>query len=70
MNVASAVSFVWDTKPDFPSDKIHKNLIRMHVNQIISFYKCSDRRTSFNFMHIILYTLDFVSITDISLSKT
>ena len=25
-----------------------KNLIRMHVNQIISFYKCSDRRTFFH----------------------
>ena len=27
MNVASVVSFVWDTKPDFPSHPYGKNLL-------------------------------------------
>ena len=28
MNVASAVSFVWDTKPDFPSNEKNDNIYR------------------------------------------
>ena len=36
--------------------KMHKNLIRMYVNQIISFYDYSDRRTSFSC--IIFYTIN------------
>ena len=56
MNVASAMSFVWDTKPDFPSDMIMKSNERKgHIVNLTKFLeriKEYKLRLNFTKMHL------------------